>query len=113
MTDATMLELDAMHAQMIAEHDRGDRSGCQDKNRAIHFRIVDLAANTVLKVTYANFMARVMRARATNNYDASRWPASRTEHEEIMAAPRARDPQGAAAALHAIRGRRALPFLRR
>jgi DNA-binding GntR family transcriptional regulator len=99
MTDAAMSELDVLHAEMIAEHDRGDRSAYQAKNRTIHFQIVDLAANPVLKATYANFMTRVMRARATNNYDAARWPASRAEHEEIMAALRRRDPQGAADAL--------------
>ena len=98
-TDETLAELESMHAEMIAEHDRGDRSAYQLKNREIHFRIVELARNPVLRTTYANFMMRIVRARATNTYALARWRGSRAEHEEIMAAFRARDPEAVAAAL--------------
>ena len=99
MSDGDMAELEAMHADMVAEHDRGNRGAYQSKNRDIHFRIVELAANPVLRTAYANFMMRINRARATNTYNSARWPGSRAEHEEIMAAFRARDPDGVAAAL--------------
>ena len=99
MSDNDLAELESMHADMVAEHDRGHRGAYQAKNRNIHFRIVDWAANPVLKAAYANYMMRVVRARATNTYNSSRWPGSRAEHEEIMAAFRARDPEGVAAAL--------------
>ena len=44
-------------------------------------------------------MMRIVRARSTNNYDPTRWRGSRAEHDTIMAALRARDPEAAAAAL--------------
>jgi DNA-binding GntR family transcriptional regulator len=84
---------------MVAEHDRGNRAAYQAQNREIHFRIVELARNAVLKVAYANFMTRVVRARATNTHDPHRWLGSLAEHEAIMRAFRARDPEAVAAAL--------------
>jgi DNA-binding GntR family transcriptional regulator len=99
MTDADLAELEAMHAVMNAEHDRGNRVAYQIQNREIHFRIVELANNPVLKATYAKFMIQVVRARGTNTYDPARWIQSRAEHEMFMKAFRARDPQSVAAAL--------------
>ena len=98
-TDEEFAELEAMHAAMLAEHDRGNRAAYQAQNRQIHFRIVELAANPVLRAAYANFMMRIVRARATNTYEPARWRGSRAEHDEIMAGFRARDPQAVAAAL--------------
>jgi len=97
--EADMAEIESMHAAMLQEHDRGNRGAYQSKNREIHFRIVELAGNPVLKTTYANFMMRIVRARATNTYEPARWRGSRSEHDEIMAAFRARDPEGMSAAL--------------
>jgi DNA-binding GntR family transcriptional regulator len=88
-----------MHAAMVAQHDQGHRTAYQVQNREIHFRIVELAANPVLKGAYANFMMRIVRARSTNTYEPARWLGSCAEHEEIMAAFRARDPEAVAAAL--------------
>ena len=98
-TDADLAALEAMHAAMLVEHDQGNRALYQAQNREIHFRIVELSANPVLRAVYANFMTRIARARATNTYESSRWLGSRAEHEEIMAAFRSRDPAAAAAAL--------------
>jgi len=98
-TDEERAELEAMHAAMLFEHDRGNRAAYQAQNRQIHFRIVELAANPVLKAAYANFMMRIVRARATNTYEAARWRGSRAEHDEIMAGFRAHDPEAVASAL--------------
>jgi DNA-binding GntR family transcriptional regulator len=98
-TDEELAGLEAMHAAMLAEHDHGNRAAYQAQNRQIHFRIVELAANPVLKVAYANFMMRIVRARATNTYEPARWRGSRAEHDEIMAGFRVRDPQAVASAL--------------
>jgi DNA-binding GntR family transcriptional regulator len=98
-TDADLAEIESMHAEMLVEHDLGNRGAYQLKNREIHFRIVELAANPVLKAAYANFMMRIVRARATNTYDPTRWRGSRAEHDQIMAAFRARDPEGMSLAL--------------
>lgn len=98
-TAADLAELEAMHAAMLAEHDLGNRAAYQAQNRLIHFRIVELAANPVLKAAYANFMMRIVRARATNTYEPARWRGSRAEHDEIMAGFRARDPEAVSAAL--------------
>jgi DNA-binding GntR family transcriptional regulator len=98
-TDEDLADLEAMHAAMLVEHDRGNRAAYQEQNRQIHFRIVELAANPVLKVAYANYMMRIVRARSTNTYDPARWRGSRAEHDTIMAALRARNPEAVAAAL--------------
>jgi DNA-binding GntR family transcriptional regulator len=92
-------DLDLMHAAMVAAHDRGDRVDYAVRNREIHFRIVDLAGNPVLKATYANFSVKIQRARATNNYDAKRWIESIQEHEQIMEAFRRGAPDDVAAVL--------------
>jgi DNA-binding GntR family transcriptional regulator len=94
-----MAELEAMHAAMVAEHDAGSRAAYAARNRNIHARIVELAGNPVLKMTYANLNLKIQRARSTTNYDSQRWNESVQEHERIMEAFRAGTPEDVADAL--------------
>ena len=91
--------LEEMHAAMVASHEQGDRVAYAAQNRAIHARIVELAANPVLSNTYRNFSVRIQRARATTNYDAKRWAESIIEHEAIMRSMREGTPDAVARVL--------------
>lgn len=96
---AELAELDRMHALMVVHHDAEDRVAYAAQNRAIHERIVELAANPVLQATYGNLSVRIQRARATTNYDAKRWAESIVEHEAIMEALRHGTPSDVASVL--------------
>jgi DNA-binding GntR family transcriptional regulator len=98
-TSDEMAELEAMHRAMVVEHNRGLRDSYARINRAIHARIVDFTRNAVLKDTYNRFTVKIQRARSTTNYDARRWLESVREHEQIMEAFRARNPNDASLAL--------------
>ena len=98
-TPSDLDALEAMHAVMVAHHDAGNRVDYAAQNRAIHMRIVELAANPVLRATYANLSVRIQRARATTNYDSRRWDESIVEHEAIMDAFRSGTPEDVATVL--------------
>jgi DNA-binding GntR family transcriptional regulator len=99
MTDENLAELESMHTAMLARHDADDRDGYARINRDIHARIVDFAGNLPLRSIYSGLSVKVRRARSTTNYDPRRWNESDREHEEIMAALRARSPDEAAEVL--------------
>lgn len=92
-SDVELAELERMHADMVREHDTGNRAAYNTQNRAIHLFIVRLAGNPVLERTYRQFTLKIQRARSTTNYNARRWVESVQEHEQIMEAFRAGNPE--------------------
>ncbi|MCG5241428.1 GntR family transcriptional regulator [Azospirillum doebereinerae] len=98
-TEAEFAELDALHDQLVAHFQNGNRLAYSTVNRRIHAVIVAMARNPALETTYAGFAAQILRARSLANYDADRWQESLTEHEGFMTALRRRDAAAAGALL--------------
>jgi len=98
-TDAEFAELDALHGQLVAQFQAGNRTAYSTVNRRIHAVIVAMARNPALETTHAGFAAQILRARSLANYDAGRWQESLNEHEGFMAALRRRDAAAAGALL--------------
>jgi DNA-binding GntR family transcriptional regulator len=91
MTDADMHSLEIMHADMVRLHERAQRTDYFRLNQAIHALLARFTRNPVIEDVYVSVQRRVYRARALSNTDRLRWDASVSEHEQIMAALRARD----------------------
>jgi DNA-binding GntR family transcriptional regulator len=99
MTPDDMQALELMHADMVRLHAQSDRVAYFRLNQAIHAELARLTRNPVIEDVYGSVQRRIYRARALSNTGRLRWDASVQEHERIMAALRARDPQRLAAEL--------------
>ena len=92
VSEADLLELQAMHLQMRAHHVRHDLPAYFRLNQAIHRRIVAAAANPLLAQSYDQLAGRIRRPRfLASQWSAQRWAQAVEEHEGIMAALAARD----------------------
>ncbi len=87
---------------MTSEAAKGDVP--QDGDRAFHTAIVQVGGNSVLTETVQNFYdARrgpIFKRFGGHFENAKSWKAAITEHEAILEAIRAHDPEGARAAMH-------------
>ena len=90
-TEAQLNEIRALHYEMLAYHARGDLAGYFKFNQAIHLKIVKYSGNAVLYNDYRQMNGNVRRARYMANLSKERWDAAAREHDEILAALRARD----------------------
>lgn len=90
-TPRHLAEIRALHAQMLAMHQQGDRAGYFRHNQAIHLKIVEASGNATLSNTYRQLNANVRRARYMANLSKERWDEAVREHEEILSALEARD----------------------
>ncbi len=91
ITDAEIEEIRAMHGEMRAHYDRGERLAYFQLNQRIHHRLVEVARNPVLLDVYTGLSGRIRRARYLANMDSDRWRQAIEEHEEILATLAARD----------------------
>lgn len=87
--------LDQMHACMMEHYRRQEKDPYFELNTAIHDRVVSLSGNPVLIATHASLMLRARRGRYMAFIDPLRWAESVDEHEALMAALHARDPEAA------------------
>ncbi|HLZ67847.1 MAG TPA: GntR family transcriptional regulator [Aliidongia sp.] len=92
VSEAELLELQAMHLQMRAHYVRRDLPAYFRLNQAIHRRIVAAAGNPLLAQAYDQLAGRIRRPRfLASQWSAQRWAQAIDEHEGIMAALAARD----------------------
>ena len=85
-------------------HDRGELRDYFEVNQQIHGAIVGFARNSVLKATHDMLMPRTERARFLALSVRGRWDESVREHQDILAALKARDAERAGALLgHHVR----------
>jgi DNA-binding GntR family transcriptional regulator len=87
--------LDDMHERMRAHYERREKDSYFDLNSSIHDTIVRVSGNPVLVATHASLMLRARRGRYMAILDPFRWQESVGEHEAVMAAFHARDPERA------------------
>jgi DNA-binding GntR family transcriptional regulator len=96
--------LEALQQRIEWHHDRGELRDYFEVNQQIHGAIVGFARNSVLKATHDMLMPRAERARFLALSIRGRWDESVREHQEILAALKARDAVRAGALLgHHVR----------
>ena len=107
MTEAELVELQALHDEMLACYARRDLSGYYRLNAAIHTAINSAAKNPLLTKTYREINARVQSLRFRTNQDGAKWQHAVREHEAMIEALSAHDAAGLKAILvkHLLRKR--------
>ncbi|MES2188841.1 MAG: GntR family transcriptional regulator [Pseudomonadota bacterium] len=89
--EAELVEIKAMHFEMLAAYTRRDLPAYYRLNSAIHSAINAAAKNPVLTVTYQQVNARLQALRFRSNQDGEKWKAAVKEHEQMISALEARD----------------------
>jgi DNA-binding GntR family transcriptional regulator len=98
ISDAELLEIKALHYEMLAAHTRHDLSGYYRLNAQIHQAINQAAKNPVLQTTYTQVNARLQALRFRSNQDEAKWKSAVDEHGQMIDALQRRD----GAALRAV-----------
>ncbi|MBA2676567.1 GntR family transcriptional regulator [Ramlibacter sp.] len=114
-TDADLLALDALHGK-LARHAAARRiKDYYEANFTIHEAIIALADNRWLAQAIADLRKILKLARLQQLHAPGRLEQSLSEHLAVFAALKARDPEGAEAAMrtHLVRQREALRELAR
>ena len=92
----TLARLEDLHNQMVFHYNRSQIDPYFAVNSAIHDLVVSACGNPELLSTHARLMLRARRGRYMAIMSPDRWRQSVGEHEALMAALRARDPEAAA-----------------
>lgn len=94
MDEAELVEVRALHFEMLACFERRDLSGYYRLNARIHAAINAAAKNPVLTRTYAQINARLQSLRFRSNQDSEKWKRAMKEHQGMVDALAARDGAG-------------------
>ena len=92
ISDAELVEIKAMHYEMLAAFTRRDLPAYYQLNAAIHRAINCAAKNPVLTATYNQVNARLQALRFRSNQDGEKWRAAVQEHAQMIEALDRRDP---------------------
>jgi DNA-binding GntR family transcriptional regulator len=95
MTAQDVERLEALQMRIERHHFRGELRDYFEVNHQIHGTIVGFARNSVLKASHDALLARVERARLFALSADGRWEESVWEHQQILAALKARDAERA------------------
>ena len=98
-SDQDIARLRAVHDEMIACYARKDRLAYYKLNQDIHTAIVALVDNGALSEVHGRLQTRLKRIRFIGHEGPERWSKAVAEHEEIIAALEARDPERLSAIL--------------
>jgi len=93
ITDEELAEIKAMQFEMMAAYTRGDLSAYYRLNARIHSAINAAAKNPVLTTTYNQVNARLQALRFRSNQDGDKWKRAVNEHEKMIQALSAHDPE--------------------
>jgi len=99
ISDAELVEIKAMHYEMLAAFTRRDLPAYYQLNAAIHRAINCAAKNPVLTATYNQVNARLQALRFRSNQDGEKWRAAVQEHAQMIEALDRRDPTAMRAVL--------------
>lgn len=91
VTDADLVELQALQAEMEDAHARHDLPTYYRVNRAIHDRINAIAGNPILTQTFKTLNTRLHALRFRSNLVQAKWDQAVAEHRGMIAALAARD----------------------
>ncbi|MBY6142196.1 GntR family transcriptional regulator [Leisingera daeponensis] len=95
MTPADLARLEALHAEMLQCFRQRDNEAYFALNSQLHDLIADSAGNPILSHVRAKLSLLARRVRFVAVNDGSRREAALQEHEQVMAAFRAGDPDAA------------------
>lgn len=87
--------LEHLHAAMLAQHHAGEADAYFDINSEIHDTILATCGNPVLQQMHTKMMARARRGRFMAIMDPDRLTTAVQEHEQLMAAFRAKNAEAA------------------
>lgn len=90
-TQAEIAAIEALHQTMVVAYGERDLRRYFDLNQQIHAAILSCARNATLAQLYGQVSAKVRRARFTANLSDARWAEAIAEHDQILAALKARD----------------------
>lgn len=96
ITADTLARIEDLHAQMVYHYGRSQIDPYFETNSAIHDLVVGACGNPELAATHARLMLRARRGRYMAIMSPDRWRQSVAEHDALMVALRARDPDAAA-----------------
>lgn len=91
ITARDLERLEALHLRMNKYHAERRRHDYFQLNHKIHQMIVQLADNDVLTATHERLMVQARRSRYLAILSRERWDEAMAEHDQFMAALRARD----------------------
>jgi DNA-binding GntR family transcriptional regulator len=91
VTDAELVEIKAMHFEMLAAFTRRDLPAYYRLNASIHSAINSAAKNAVLTSTYRQVNGRLQALRFRSNQNEEKWTSAVAEHARMIAALEARD----------------------
>lgn len=88
---AAIAWIETLHATMLRHYADRKRLQYFKTNQAIHTAIVRASGNSVLAAVHDGLQARIKRLRYVGNGSPEKWTGAVAEHEEMIAALRARD----------------------
>lgn len=91
VTEADLVLLRGLQADMEAAHARHDLPAYYRINRAVHEKMSGIAANPVLAHTISALNARLHALRFRSNVNRIKWDRAVAEHRQMLAALAARD----------------------
>ncbi|TSP12624.1 GntR family transcriptional regulator [Cupriavidus campinensis] len=91
ITEAELVEIRAMHYEMLACHARRDLPNYYALNRRIHDAINAAARNPILEETYRRINLRIQALRFRSNFDQDKWDLAVREHGAMLDALAKRD----------------------
>lgn len=92
-TDAEIREVQQLHDRMMDMYEKRDRLPYFKLNQAIHSAILRLTKNEALVSVHGVLQARLKRIRYIGNEGPEKWAGAVADHEEIIMALAARDPE--------------------
>lgn len=98
-TPSQIAEIRALHDDMVACYQSGDRMRYYKLNQQIHSGIVALADNAALSDVHGVLQTRLKRIRFIGHEGPTKWSGAVEEHIEMMSALEARDPERLSAIL--------------
>jgi len=90
-TDAQIVEIRAVHDEMMQRYAVRDRLRYYKLNQQFHTMVVGLSDNGSLIDIHATLQMRLKRVRFVGHEGAEKWAAAVAEHEEMIASLEARD----------------------
>jgi len=86
VTEADLVLLRGLQAEMEAAHARHDLPAYYRVNRMVHERMAGIAANPILAQTMSALNARLHALRFRSNVNRAKWDQAIDEHREMLAA---------------------------
>lgn len=99
ISDTQLIEIEALHNDMVLAYEQRNRQEYARLNRAIHFSIFRAAGNATLLGLYKTLELKIRNIRHTARKNPDNWKTAIDDHEKILQSLKKRDAQLAAAVM--------------